>query len=85
MREWKETFEKPIKIIVEGKDRPGILADILNTLSRKGFKTIEANAKLTGNEHAECYFILSIKTINELKEAIERIKKIEGIFKISLD
>jgi len=83
--EWKETFEKPVKIIVEGKDRPGILADILNTLSRKGFKTIEANAKLTGNEHAECYFILSIKTINELKEAIERIKKIEGIFKISLD
>ncbi|NCN51658.1 bifunctional (p)ppGpp synthetase/guanosine-3',5'-bis(diphosphate) 3'-pyrophosphohydrolase [archaeon] len=82
---WKETFEKQIKLTVEGRDRPGILADILNTISRKGFKVVEANAKLAGNENTECYFILKLNSLEELEEIIERVKKIEGIKKIWLD
>lgn len=82
---WIENFESPIKITVEGKDRPGILADLLNTISRKGFKTLEANAKISGNENAECYFILKLENLEELKEVIERVKKIEGVYKVWLD
>jgi len=82
---WKNEFDKPVKIIIEGKDRPGILADVLNTISRKGFRVIEANAKLIGNNLAEGFFIISLKNLENLKITLETIKKIEGIFKIHLE
>lgn len=83
--EWKEMFESPIKIFVQTSDRSGILADILNTISRKNFKVKEANAKLVGNNLAECYFLVSSKTKYDLMEIISRIKKIRDVKKIWFD
>ncbi|MDP3965951.1 MAG: TGS domain-containing protein [archaeon] len=82
---WTEVFTKPSKIFVETTDRSGILADIINTISRKNFKVKEANAKLTGNNFAECYLVVSPGGIEELKEIIGRIKKIRGVKKIWLE
>ncbi len=83
--EWKDKFEDPIKVFVATSDRSGILADIINTISRKGFKITEANGKLTGNNTAECYFVVSINELKDLKEVISGIKKIKDVRKIWLD
>ncbi|MCR4327372.1 MAG: TGS domain-containing protein [Nanoarchaeota archaeon] len=83
--EWKEVFSNPIKIFVQTSDRSGILADIINTLLRKNFKVKETNAKLSGNNFAECYFTVLVNTKEELKEAIKRIKKIKGVMKVWFD
>ena len=83
--EWKDLFSKPVKIFVATTDRPGILADLMNTISRKGFKIKEANAKLTGNNFAECYFIVFLENIENLKEVIKRAKKVKDVRKIWLE
>jgi (p)ppGpp synthase/HD superfamily hydrolase len=83
--QWKEKHKNPIKIIIEGEERSGILADIINTISRKGFNIKEANAKLIGNGLAECSFLISLGTLENLKEVIKRIKRIRGISKIYLE
>jgi len=79
--EWKNILNNPTKIHAQTSDRSGILADIINTLSRKNFKVKEANAKLIGNDFAECYFVVFANTINDLNEIIERMKKIKGVKK----
>ncbi|MBU2612361.1 MAG: TGS domain-containing protein [Nanoarchaeota archaeon] len=83
--EWKDLFSKPVKIFVATTDRPGILADLMNTISRKGFKIKEANAKLTGNNFAECYFVVFLENIENLKEVIKRTKKVKDVRKIWLE
>ena len=83
--EWKEILTKPTKIFAETSDRSGILADIINTISRKGFKIKEANAKLIGNGFAECYFVVIVDTIQNVEEIVKRMKKINGMKKIRLD
>jgi GTP pyrophosphokinase len=83
--EWKEVLKNPVKIFVSASDRSGILADIINTISRKGFKITEANGKLTGNSTAECYFKVSVGEIRGLREIISRIQKIRDVKKIWFD
>ena len=79
---WKEILTKPAKLFAQTTDRSGILADLINTISRKGFKIKEANAKITGNNFAECYFVVFAQTIDDIEEIIKRMKKIKGVKKI---
>lgn len=82
---WKKIFENPIKVLVETKDRSGILADILNTISKKGIKITETNAKLTGNGMAECLFLTEIESKEKLIEVINSIKKVKDTKKIFIE
>lgn len=79
---WKEIYEKPVKIQIVGIERPGILADLLNTIIRQNVKVTEATAKMIENDLAECSFIMEIKTAENLEEMIERLYKIKGVKKI---
>ncbi|MFH1918165.1 MAG: HD domain-containing protein [Nanoarchaeota archaeon] len=79
---WKETFNRPIKIIVEASDRSGILADILNTISRGGFVVKEANAKLKGNHVSECSFVIVPQKLEHVVNLIKMIEKVRGVLKI---
>ncbi|MBR9702021.1 bifunctional (p)ppGpp synthetase/guanosine-3',5'-bis(diphosphate) 3'-pyrophosphohydrolase [Candidatus Pacearchaeota archaeon] len=79
---WKETFNRPIKIIVEASDRSGILADMLNTISRGGFVVKEANAKLISNGASECSFVIVPQKLEHIVNLIKRIKKVRGVQKI---
>ncbi len=80
--EWKEHYNKPIKIFVLGYDRPGILADLLNTIIRQGIKAKEASAKTIENNQTQCTFILNLENSQALIEVINRLYKIKGIKKI---
>jgi len=79
---WKESFNRPIKIIVEASDRSGILADILNTISRASFVVKEANAKLIDNGISECSFVIVPQEIEHVVKLIKRIEKVRGVQKI---
>ena len=79
---WKETFNRPIKIIVEASDRSGILADILNTISRGGFVVKEANAKLICNGVSECSFVVVPQELEHVVNLIKMIGKVRGVLKI---
>jgi GTP diphosphokinase / guanosine-3',5'-bis(diphosphate) 3'-diphosphatase len=79
---WKESFNRPIKIIAEASDRSGILADILNTISKGGFVVKEANAKLLGNGISECSFVVVPQKIENVVKLIEKIKKVRSVKKI---
>lgn len=82
---WKNSYTKPVKLIVEAKDRSGILADILNTITRQGFKIVEANAKLIGNNYTECSFQIMMRTLTEFIDIIERVKRVRGTTKIWIE
>ncbi len=82
---WKEKYVNSIKINIEGKERRGILTDLINTISREGLKIKEANAKPIGNNRIECFFWISLETIENFENIIKRVKKIKGISKIYLD
>jgi len=81
---WKELLNAPIKIIVEAKDRSGIMSDILNTISRLGYKVKEASGKMIGNDYVECSFDVEADSKIEIMGIIEKIKKIKSVEKIYL-
>ncbi len=80
---WKESFNMLIKIIVQASDRSGVLADILNTISREGFIIKEANAKLLSHEVAECFFVVVPQKLDNIVRLIKKIKHVRGVTKIS--
>ncbi|MCK4997365.1 bifunctional (p)ppGpp synthetase/guanosine-3',5'-bis(diphosphate) 3'-pyrophosphohydrolase [Candidatus Pacearchaeota archaeon] len=79
---WKETFNRPIKIKLKVNERSGILSDILNTVSRGGFVIKEANIKMIDKDYAECFLVVVPREIKEVEMLIKRIEKIRGILKI---
>jgi len=79
---WKKEFNKPIKIFVQAEDRLGILADVLNTISRKSFIVKEANAKLIGNNLVECSFVIIPRELENIIKLIKTIQKIKSVKKI---
>jgi len=79
---WKETFNAPLKIHVQARDRSGILADILNTIISGGFIVKEAKIKSLEGGIAGCSFVVVPKELNEVVRMIERIKKVRGVRKI---
>lgn len=83
--QWKETFNKPIKIFVLASDRQGILAEILNAISRRGFVVKDAKARIAGNETSECSLIIIPKKIQEIITLIQSIKRIRGVKKIWIE
>jgi len=63
-------------------ERSGILADLLNTISRIGFTVKSANAKIVGNEKIECDFAIIPRELEEVYQMVKRIKKVRGVLKV---
>ncbi len=79
---WSETqggeFMGGIKII--GEDKPGILNDITETLSRNFKLNIKSVNILTKGSMFEGTLIVSIENLSQLNAVIEKINAHEGIF-----
>ncbi len=75
---WKEEFNQRIRFTVEALERSGILADLLNTIARAGFELKGAKAKLAG-QMAICSFIVIPRDLDDLKDMIRRVRKVEGV------
>lgn len=82
--EWRKNFSDKLTLKMEAVQRVGLFADILNTISATGTNISSANAKVIGNNMAECSFKVDIDDLEHVIELIDRIKKIQGIKKIYL-
>ena len=63
------------------KGAAGILADLLNTISRGGFVVKEASAKMIGNDAVECFFVIVPQKLENIVKLIKRIEKVPGFRK----
>ncbi len=79
---WKEKFNRPLSLKILCNERSGILADLLNTISRIGFTVKSANAKIVGNEKIECDFAIIPRELEEVYQMVKRIKKVRGVLKV---
>lgn len=79
---WKERFNRPLSLKVLCEDRSGILADLLNTISRTGFVVKSANAKIVGNGKVECDFVLIPKKLDEVCRMVDRAKKVRSVVQV---
>lgn len=80
--DWKEKFNRPLDLKVLCSDRSGILADLLNTISRIGFVVKSANAKLVGNGNVECDFVVIPKELDEVVLMIRRLQKVRSVLQV---
>lgn len=79
---WRESINKEIEIKVEGEDRLGFLAEIINTISSRGFSIISVKAKLVYTDIVQCAFKLNVNSLGEFVDLINRIKKLKGVKKV---
>ena len=82
---WKETFNKSLMIKIVASERSGILADVLNTISRGGFIIREAKAKILDDGFTECSFEIIPKALEQIVWLIGRVKKVRGVRRIYLE
>ncbi|MBW3022545.1 TGS domain-containing protein, partial [Candidatus Woesearchaeota archaeon] len=80
--EWRQDYSDFIELKVEALDRVGLLADILNTIAATGTNLQSANAKMIGNNMAECTFKIKIDDLEHAKDLIQRINRLQGVKKI---
>ena len=79
---WKKRFNRPLKLKVLCDDRCGILADLLNTISRTGFIVSSADAKVVGNCRVECDFVFIPRKLDEVWEMVSRVKKVRSVLQV---
>jgi GTP pyrophosphokinase len=79
--EWKKRIDSMVTLIAEAKDRVGLGADLLNTVSATGIYMKTVNLRINNNV-AECILEMEIDDSNQLRNVIDRIKKIQGIQKV---
>mgnify|MGYP002621524978 CR=1 FL=1 len=82
---WKEQYNKALKVIVEANERSGLLADILHTIANARFEVREAKAKLINNNCSECSFVIIPQSLSRVIELIERVMKVKGVKKVYFD
>lgn len=82
---WEEKFKEPVGIIVNAKDRPGLLKEMLNNLSKLDVNITKAKGKAIGNSEIEYSFSADVGTLDKLNGIISRINKIKDVRKVYLD
>ncbi len=79
---WKESFGQKIRFFVQADERSGVLADLLHTIAHAGFEVKEAKAKPFQGEQVECSFLIIPRGLEELKELLDKVRKVKGLRKI---
>ncbi len=80
--QWKETFNQKIKFFALASERSGLLADLLHTIARAGFEVSEAKAKLIDMGNALCSFTVIPRDLEQLKDLVKRVQKVNGVLKV---
>jgi GTP pyrophosphokinase len=83
--EWKESFNSDIRFYVDGEDRLGFFAEILNTISSRGYNILDAKGKSLKDGSAECIFRMNLTSLTELIDLISRLKKINGVKRVIVE
>ena len=81
---WKKLPESSVNLKILALDRVGLFADILNNVAKLGFSVDKANANTVNKDLAECNLTLEVNKLEDIKEIVERIKKIADVKRISI-
>lgn len=81
---WQTDFKSVVELKVDAIDRVGLFADILNTIAATGTNVERANAKVIGNDMAECTFQIKFEDLDHMRDLVSRIKRIKDIKKVWL-
>jgi GTP pyrophosphokinase len=78
--EWdvEPTQSFPVQVLLIGDDRPGLLADVANVLTKMetNIKSLEITSD-TGEAHGN--FIIDVKNLNQLQKIIKTIERVKGV------
>ncbi len=75
-------FKRPVTLRVLTVDRPGLLADISQTFSKRGVNISQANCRATGDERAVNMFEVTISDLKQLNELMRSIEKLTGVYSV---
>ena len=75
-------FKRPVTIRVLTADRPGLLADISQTFSKKGVNISQANCRATGDDRAVNTFEVTISDLKQLTDVIRSIERLQGVYSV---
>jgi GTP pyrophosphokinase len=75
-------FKRPVTLRVLTADRPGLLADISNTFSKKGVNISQANCRATGDDRAVNTFEVTISDLKQLTELMRAIERLNGVHSV---
>jgi GTP pyrophosphokinase len=78
----KGDFKRPVTIRVLTVDRPGLLADISNTFSKRGVNISQANCRATGDDRAVNTFEVNITDLKQLTELMRTIERLAGVYSV---
>jgi GTP pyrophosphokinase len=78
----KSDFKRPVTLRVLTADRPGLLADISQTFSKRGVNISQANCRATGDDRAVNTFEITISDLKQLNEVMQSIERISGVFTV---
>jgi GTP pyrophosphokinase len=76
------TYVRPVTLRVLTVDRPGLLADISNTFSKKGVNISQANCRSTGDDRAVNTFEVGISDLKQLTDLIRTIERLQGVYTV---
>jgi GTP diphosphokinase / guanosine-3',5'-bis(diphosphate) 3'-diphosphatase len=75
-------FKRPVTLRVLTADRPGLLADISNTFSKKGVNISQANCRATGDDRAVNTFEVTVSDLKQLTDVMRTIERLNGVFSV---
>jgi GTP pyrophosphokinase len=75
-------FKRPVTLRVLTVDRPGLLADISQTFSKKGVNISQANCRATGDDRAVNTFEVTISDLKQLNDIMRSIEKLTGVYSV---
>jgi guanosine-3',5'-bis(diphosphate) 3'-pyrophosphohydrolase len=75
-------FKRPVTLRVLTADRPGLLADISNTFSKKGVNISQANCRATGDDRAVNHFEVVISDLKQLTDLMRSIERLQGVYSV---
>jgi GTP diphosphokinase / guanosine-3',5'-bis(diphosphate) 3'-diphosphatase len=69
----------PVKVAVEGIDRPNLLKDVADEISLANTNIIKVEARVEESDHAVFKFILEVSGNDHLKQIMAKLKNIKNI------
>lgn len=70
---------RPVKILVTGIDKPGLLANITNSISSMGINIIRASVAPNRNQKSTLMFEIAVKDTHQLRDISNNIAKIKDV------
>lgn len=79
--EWDSAAQadRKVKIRVVCSDRPGLLADMSNTIKEHNVNITRAQIGTTKDKKAVCHFVIEIKDTQELRKLLSHLEAVPGV------